>query len=153
MISNMNIPRSGVALSSFKDQYLVAIGGRMNQTQIVHVVEIYDIKRNVWMDLTRQIADMAQWVPAYMSNCYQVTENEIIIFGGKSKITNQIFNGSFIFNLETMTIKEKGSLVNPSSFMNTPIVYQNCLYAFGNDIYIHKYVIPEQKWTCFPKQI
>jgi hypothetical protein len=26
------------------------------------------------------------------------------------------------------------------------------LYAFGNDIFIHKYSIAEQKWNCIPKQ-
>lgn len=52
-----------------------------------------------------------------------------------------------------MAIREKGSLVNPCSFMNTPLVFNHCLYAYGNDIYIHRYNIPEQKWAVIPKSI
>jgi hypothetical protein len=48
IIAPLNVPRSGVALCSFKNQYLFAFGGRINQKQIVDVVEVYDIKRNVW---------------------------------------------------------------------------------------------------------
>jgi hypothetical protein len=54
-------------------------------------------------------------------------------------------------DLEKMTITEKGGMVNPCSFMNNPLVFNQNLYAYGNDIYIHKYIIPEQKWTCIPK--
>lgn len=50
-----------------------------------------------------------------------------------------------------MQIKERGSLVNPCSFMNTPLVFNRSLYAYGNDIYVHKYDIPEQKWSVIPK--
>jgi hypothetical protein len=42
-----------------------------------------------------------------------------------------------------MEIKEQGKLVNPCSFMNTPLVFKGTLYAFGHDIYIHKYNIAE----------
>ena len=86
-----------------------------------------------------------------MSNAYQITDTEIMIFGGKSAVTFQIFDGVFIFDLERMAIKERGSLVNPCSFMNIPLVFNHNLYAYGNDIYIHRYNIPEQKWTCIPK--
>ena len=50
-----------------------------------------------------------------------------------------------------MEIKERGSLVNPCSFMNTPLVFNSNLYAYGNDIYVHQYNIPEQKWSVIPK--
>jgi len=35
--------------------------------------------------------------------------------------------------------------------MNTPLVFGGNMYCFGNDIYIHKYSIAEQKWSCIPK--
>ena len=35
--------------------------------------------------------------------------------------------------------------------MNTPLVFNGCLYAYGNDIYVHQYSIPEQKWSVIPK--
>lgn len=88
-----------------------------------------------------------------MSNAYQVTDKEIMIFGGKSALTFQIFDGVFIFDLERMVIKERGTMVNPCSFMNTPLVFNHTLYAYGNDIYIHKYHIPEQRWSCIPKAL
>ena len=86
-----------------------------------------------------------------MGLAYQITENEILIFGGKSALTFQIFNGCFVFDVEQMQIKERGSLVNPCSFMNTPLVFNRSLYAYGNDIFVHKYDIPEQKWTVISK--
>lgn len=86
-----------------------------------------------------------------MSLAYQITDNEILIFGGKSALTFLIFNGCFVLDVEKMEIKEKGKLVNPCSFMNTPLVFGGNLYAFGNDIYIHKYKIAEQQWVCIPK--
>lgn len=86
-----------------------------------------------------------------MSLAYQITDNEIMIFGGKSALTSQIFNGCFVFDVQKMEMREKGKLVNPCSFMNTPLVFGGNLYAFGNDIYIHKYKIAEQEWVCIPK--
>ena len=86
-----------------------------------------------------------------MGLAYQITDNEIIVFGGKSAITFQIFNGCFVFDVEKMEIKERGSLVNPCSFMNTPLVFNNNLYAYGNDVYVHCYNIPEHKWSAIPK--
>ena len=95
--------------------------------------------------------DKTSWIPGYMSLAYQITDNEILIFGGKSALTFQIFNGCFVFDVQKMEIKEKSKLVNPCSFMNTPLVFGGNMYAFGNDIYIHKYNIAEQKWSCVPK--
>jgi len=69
------------------------------------------------------MVDKTKWVPAYMSAAYQITDKEIMIFGGKSALTFQIFNGCFVFDIEKMVINEKGSLINPSSFMNTPLVF------------------------------
>ncbi len=88
-----------------------------------------------------------------MSNAYQITDKEIMIFGGKSALTFQIFDGVFVLDLERMQIKERGTLVNPCSFMNTPLVFNHTLYAYGNDVYIHKYHIPEQRWSCIHKQV
>ena len=88
-----------------------------------------------------------------MSLAYQITEKEIMIFGGKSALTFQIFNGVFIFDMERMQVYERGSLVNPCSFMNTPLVFGHSLYAYGNDIYVHKYSIPDQKCSCILKTI
>lgn len=48
VIAPLNIARSGVALCSFKNQYLFAFGGRVDQKRIVDVIEVYDIKRNSW---------------------------------------------------------------------------------------------------------
>ena len=48
-----------------------------------------------------------------------------------------------MFDIQKMEIKEKGSLVSPCSFMNVPLVFNHNMYAYGNDIYIHKYSIPD----------
>ena len=48
-----------------------------------------------------------------------------MIFGGKSALTFQIFNGVYVFDIQKMELKEKGSLVSPCSFMNVPLVFNN----------------------------
>ena len=135
--------RSGVALSAFRNSYIFAFGGRIDQKTIVNTIECYNIEKNVWQELNSEQVDKDKWIQGYMSLAYQITDKEIIIFGGKSAITAQIFNACFVFDLEEMEIREKGKLVNPCSFMNTPLVFGGNLYAFGNDIYIHKYKIAE----------
>ncbi len=83
----MNIPRSGGAFCSFKNQYLFLFGGRVDQRRIVDVIEVYDIKRNAWQEIPASVCDKTKWIPAYMSNAYQITDKEIMIFGGKSALT------------------------------------------------------------------
>lgn len=114
---------------------------------------MYDIKRDVWQEIATPLVDKSKWVASYMGLAYQITDNEIMIFGGKSAITFQIFNGCFVFDIEKMVVKERGSLVNPCSFMNTPLVFNNNMYAFGNDIYVHKYNIPQQEWSVILKTV
>jgi hypothetical protein len=152
-IASMNVARSGAALCSFKNQYLFSFGGRVDQKRIVDTIEIYDIKKNTWQEIQASNIDKTKWIPAYMSNAYQITDKEIMIFGGKSALTFQIFDGVFVLDLERMQIKERGTLVNPCSFMNTPLVFNHTLYAYGNDVYIHRYHIPEQRWSCIHKQV
>jgi hypothetical protein len=35
--------------------------------------------------------------------------------------------------------------------MNTPLVFDGSLYAYGNDVYVHKYSIQEAKWSVIAK--
>ena len=138
-------------MCAFNDQYLFAFAGRVNQKEYVDVIEAYDTKRNTWKVFDG--VDKKQWVPGYMSVAYQITSNEMIIFGGKSALMNQIFDGVFVFDLENMEVKERSSLVNPCSFMNTPLVFNQSIYCYGNDVYVHKYSIPEQKWSAVLKTL
>lgn len=151
LIADMKVPRTGTSLCTFKNNFIFAFGGRIDQKQIVDTIEVYDISRNAWEELPTPKVDKTKWVPSYMGLAHQITDNEIILFGGKSAVTFHIFNGCFVFDVEKMVIKERGSLVNPCSFMNTPLVFNSNLYAYGNDIYVHQYNIPEQKWSVIPK--
>jgi len=151
LIADMRVPRSGTSLCVFKNNYIFAFGGRVDQKRIVDTIEVYDISRNVWQEVAAPRVDKSTWVPSYMGLAHQITDNEILLFGGKSAATFHIFNGCFVFDVEKMEIRERGSLVNPCSFMNTPLVFNHCLFAYGNDIYVHQYSIPEQKWSVIPK--
>jgi len=147
-IDNLRVARSGVALSAFKNDFIFAFGGRIDRETYVNTIECYSISKNIWQEIN---CDKSQWIQGYMSLAYQITDNEIMIFGGKSALTSQVFNGCFVFDVQKNEIREKGKLVNPCSFMNTPLVFGGNLYAFGNDIFIHKYKIAEQEWVCIPK--
>jgi N-acetylneuraminic acid mutarotase len=86
-IDSLRVARSGCALSAFKNNYIFAFGGRVDQKAIVDTVECYDISKNVWQEVQGPGIDKSQWVPGYMSLAYQITDNEIVIFGGKSALT------------------------------------------------------------------
>jgi len=64
---------------------------------------------------------------------------------------NQIFDGCFVLDLEQQEVRETENLVNSCSFMNAPLVFDNSIYCYGNDVYVHRYNIPEQKWTAILK--
>lgn len=83
----MRVPRTGVSLCAFKNNYIFSFGGRVDQKQIVDTIECYDISRNIWQEIPTPIVDKSKWVPAYMGLAYQITDNEIMIFGGKSAVT------------------------------------------------------------------
>jgi hypothetical protein len=44
----MRVPRTGTSLTVFKNNYIFAFGGRVDQKRIVDTIEVYDISRNVW---------------------------------------------------------------------------------------------------------
>jgi len=44
----MRVPRTGVSLCSFKNNYIFSFGGRIDQKRIVDIIECYDISRNKW---------------------------------------------------------------------------------------------------------
>jgi len=48
VLAEMRVPRTGVSLCAFKNDYMFAFGGRVDQKRIVDTIECYDIKRNVW---------------------------------------------------------------------------------------------------------
>jgi hypothetical protein len=62
----MRVPRTGVSLCSFKNDYMFAFGGRVDQKRIVDTIEVYDIKRNVWQEIQTPLVDKTNWVPSYM---------------------------------------------------------------------------------------
>ena len=82
----MRVPRTGASLCSFKNEYMFAFGGRVDQKRIVDTIEVYDIKRNVWQEIKTPLVDKTNWVPSYMGLAHQITDKEIMIFGGKSAI-------------------------------------------------------------------
>jgi len=50
-IDSLRIARSGVALSAFKNNFVFAFGGRVDQKNIVDTIECYDISKNVWQEI------------------------------------------------------------------------------------------------------
>lgn len=86
-----------------------------------------------------------------MGLAHQITENEIMIFGGKSAKTQMVSRESYIYNVETGEFRDGPPLRNPSSFMNSVICYDNHLYVYGNDVYIHRFSLIDQTWSINDK--
>ena len=89
-------------MSSFKNKYIFAFGGRVDQKNIVDTIECYDISKNVWQEIKTPQVEKSDWITGYMSLAYQITDHEILIFGGKSALSFQIFNGCFVFDVNKM---------------------------------------------------
>jgi hypothetical protein len=87
-----------------------------------------------------------------MSLAYQISDSEIMVFGGKSSMTNLITKSAFIYDIQTGKFKDTLPLGNPSSFMNTPLVFDRTLYVYGNDIHIHAYDFDKQTWSIQEKK-
>lgn len=62
--------RSGVALSAFKNNYIFAFGGRIDQKNIVDTIECYNISKNVWQEVQSPSINKQDWIPGYMSLAY-----------------------------------------------------------------------------------
>jgi len=66
LIAEMRVPRTGVSLCTFKNNFIFAFGGRVDQKRIVDTIEVYDISRNVWQEIVSPQVDKMSWVPSYM---------------------------------------------------------------------------------------
>jgi outer membrane protein assembly factor BamB len=87
-----------------------------------------------------------------MSLAYQINENEIMVMGGKSQLSNIITKNTYVLNMETGKFKDGPTLGNPSSFMNTTLVFNNEIFVYGNDNNIHKFSFVEHQWSIFKKR-
>lgn len=148
-IASMNIGRAGVGLCSFDNTYLYAFGGRNEQRVILPAIEIYKIATDEWREIDYAVND--NWIPCYMSLAHQIAENEILVFGGKSAKTQLVSKETYIFNVDTGEFKDGPPLRNPSSFMNAIISWNDNLYVFGNDVYIHRFSLIDQSWSIKDK--
>jgi hypothetical protein len=148
-ISSMNIGRAGSGLCTFDNAYIYAFGGRNGKRTILNAIECYSIENDIWRKI--EYATKDNWIPCYMGLAHQVTENEIMIFGGKSAKTQLVSRESYIYDIETGEFKDGPPLRNPSSFMNSVICHDNHLYVFGNDVYIHRFSLIDQLWSINDK--
>jgi hypothetical protein len=148
-LASMNVGRAGVGLCSFDNNYLYAFGGRNEQRVMLPSIEVYSIRDDEWRELDFAVKD--NWIPCYMSLAYQISEEEILIFGGKSQKTQLVCNETYIFNVESGTFRDGPPLRNPSSFMNSIISWKDHLYVFGNDVFIHRFSLIDHVWSIKDK--
>jgi len=148
-IASLNVGRAGVGLCSVDNSYLYAFGGRNEQRIILSAIECYNIATDEWKEVEYQQRD--SWIPCYMSLAHQISENEILVFGGKSGQTQLVSKESYIYNIETGEFIDGPPLRNPSSFMNSIISWKDNLYVFGNDVYIHRFSLIDQSWSIKDK--
>ena len=148
-ISSLNIGRAGAGLCTFDNEYIYAFGGRNGKRTILNAIECYSIKNDLWRKI--EYASKDSWIPCYMGLAHQITENEIMIFGGKSAKTQLVSRESYIYDTSTGEFRDGPPLRNPSSFMNSVCCYEDYLYVFGNDVYIHRFSLIDQTWSINDK--
>ncbi len=84
-IADMNIPRAGAAFCVFQKTFILAFGGRNkfeNDVPPIDSIEVYNIKMNQWKYAPYDRS--SNWVPTYLAAAFQVSEREVLIFGGKA---------------------------------------------------------------------
>lgn len=145
----MNVGRAGAGLCSFDNKYLYAFGGRNGRRNVLSAIECYSVDKDIWRKV--DYAQKENWIPCYMSLAHQISESEILVFGGKSAKTQLVSRESYVFNVETGEFKDGPPLRNPSSFMNAIICHEDHLYVFGNDVYIHRFSLIDQNWSIKDK--
>lgn len=112
-----------------------------NPQACIQEVEVYCYEKNLWKQVP--IKQPSNFVPFYMSLAVQISEHEIMIFGGKLASQKKLqaidvhTKSCYIFNTEESTFKDGPPLKNPSSFTTQTVSHSNCLYVIGTDDHLH----------------
>lgn len=97
----LNIRSMEHTLVTYKDTYIFKIGGlrkKLGSIELCYdLFERYDISFDIWEKMKLKDSNNLTFSITYLSGCYSINENNILIFGGKNE-KNDVLKQAFIIN-------------------------------------------------------
>ena len=146
-------PKSAIGGCSFNNTYIYIFGG-FDEVGPVADIEFLDCSLNSSWTLISTQQQNNVFGKIYSVACAQIDSHNIIIYGGDIKLGYDQ-DKSFIFNLNTMKIKElKTTLKKEEGFENNnPVIYEDKIYNIGNKQNIHIFDIKSLEFDIIQKNI
>ena len=151
LIAEMNVPRAGAGFCVFQKNFILCFGGRNkfeSDVPPIDSIEVYNIKMNQWKYAPYDKESV--WIPAYLAAAFQVSEREVLIFGGKAAFKNsqqqQILSNTYIYDVTSGKLTSGPSLHQPSFFTSLPVCVNREMWALTNEWKVHKYSVGQNRW-------
>lgn len=149
-IAAVNKKRYAASAVGFTNNRVYLFGGRSDYSNtMIQEIEEFKVELNEWSILT--LKNASGWVPVEVCACIQISDEEILIFGGSDARIKDSQN-SVVFKVTDNSFEKRSELKRPQVFVNTPFLYKNHVYALGNEYYmkqrnLHRYSIEKQEWS------
>eukprot|EP01022_Parablepharisma_sp_SALTPOND_P017057 TRINITY_DN2644_c1_g1_i1.p1 TRINITY_DN2644_c1_g1~~TRINITY_DN2644_c1_g1_i1.p1 ORF type:complete len:529 (+),score=49.98 TRINITY_DN2644_c1_g1_i1:7119-8705(+) len=145
-IPDLTKPKSNTGVCIF-NEFLYCFGGYLDEDEEERGIErlcISETEDAKWEVVP--IAEDGLWKGIQNPGAIQISDREILIFGGKSD--NQAMSQSLIFCPEQNTFEETSTMKHPDTMLGCkPIIFQGKVYAFGcHENYLHVYNVGERTW-------
>ena len=143
--SPLNEAREGSALSAFGEQYIYCAGGR-NLQRVLNSIECLDIA-NLKMGW-EAFKVRESWMGSYFSGAFQVSEQELLIFGGTLG-EGRVKKECYLFNVENRDMRVIATLKRADCFFSRhKKIYKDMAYAIGYSHFdIHILSLENMKWS------
>jgi len=151
--ASLNEQRMRISLITIEPRYIYAFGGEVdkkpNGSKTIEYLDTSDKEAKLWTKVTLT-SGASDWPEIRLPGTFQISTNDIMIFGGyvgKTEIST-----TFIFNIPSKTMKKNGDLAQKDVFLMTrPVVDGNDLTVLGkNDG--HRYNLLDKKWSLLRKE-
>jgi hypothetical protein len=151
--ASLNEQRMRVSLIAIDPKYIYAFGGERNKelngSKMIESLDTSDKEAKLWTKVTLTLGT-SDWPEIRLSGTFQVSSNDIMIFGGyvgKTEIST-----TFIFNIPEKVMKKSKDLAQKDVFLMTrPVVDGSDLIVLGkNDG--HRYNLLDNKWSLLKKE-
>ena len=148
-ISSVKKKRYAASALGFSNNKVYLFGGRSDyNNMMVNDIEEYCVFRNEWTIIS--IKNVNLWNPVEVCACIQISESQILIFGGSDAHIKDSAS-SLIFNVGDYSIEKRSDLKKAQVFVNSPFLYKNHVYALGNEYYmkhrnLHRFSVEKNEW-------
>jgi len=151
--ASLNERRIWVSLIVIEPRHIYAFGGERdkasNGSKAIEYLDTNNKKAKLWVKVALSSGSEV-WPEISLAGGFRLSEQNIIIFGGK--VNKSEINYSFIFNIPTQTMKKDENLAcNDVFLMTRPVVSGNDLIVIGKNEG-HKYNLFDRKWSLLKKE-